>query len=401
MIKKPDVITPEIQKIMDDYEAERNSIQRQHNKELGRMVGGALLQGASALPIFNIPYVGTGVGGALYELGGGIISGNKLPELAKKAGQGFLVGETVGAIPYLGKFAGKTKVGQTVNNKVSQGLSQLAKTPLGQKVTEIAPKVEDVLMTDIKAFNPNKQTGYHGSPADFNKFDNAHIGTGEGAQAHGMGHYAAKNKDVAEEYRRNLSKKDTPYEEYKTLTNYIDFLNGLKEKAGLPEGLENALQKSKTELSNLMNTYKPEEYLNNVNNGQLYKLSIPKDDVMLREGATLAEQPKIVQKALNELYPDYIPNDTPLAGLFTRELFAKQGKDRTKDEIKQAISDKLYSKGVKGISYNGGIDGEARVIFNPDDIEIVRKYYNQPGLAEFAKKYIPNMGAISNSLIVE
>jgi hypothetical protein len=119
---------------------------------------------------------------------------------------------------------------------------------------------------------------------------------------------------------------------------------------------------------------------------------------MLREGATLAEQPKIVQKALNELYPNYIPNDTPLAGLFTRELFAKQGTNRTKDEIKQAISDKLYSKGVKGISYDGGIDGEARVIFNPDDIEIVRKYYNQPSLGEMLLKKSPNAGATSNYL---
>ena len=335
-------LTPEqkAQEIQAIGELERKQIDRENLGAKARIGLGATLQGVSALPVFNIPYVGTGLGGALFETGNAIMQGKTKEDIAKDAGTGFVVGETVGAIPYVGKVASKTKAGQAAGNQASKLFNYLTDTKVGQKVAEIAPKVEDLLMTDIKAFNPNKQTAYHGSPYDFAKFSNEAIGTGEGAQAHGYGHYAAKNKDVAEGYRRNLSKKDTPYEEYKTLTQYIDFLNGLKEKAGLSEGLENALQKSKTELSNLINTYKPEEYLNNVNNGQLYKLSIPKDDVMLREGATLAEQPKIVQKALNELYPNYIPNDTPLAGLFTRELFAKQGTNRTKDEIKQAITDK-------------------------------------------------------------
>ena len=55
-------------------------------------------------------------------------------------------------------------------------------------------------------------------------------------------------------------------------------------------------------------------------------------------------------------------------------------RESNKDELAQKI---LYDKGIKGISYNGGIDGEARVIFNPDDIDIVRKYYNQPNLWQY------------------
>jgi hypothetical protein len=64
------------------------------------------------------------------------------------------------------------------------------------------------------------------------------------------------------------------------------------------------------------------------------------------------------------------------------------------------ISDtqRLYNKGIKGISYNGGIDGEANVIFNPDDIEIVRKYYNQPSLYDFLIKKAPNMGTVVSGL---
>lgn len=49
---------------------------------------------------------------------------------------------------------------------------------------------------------------WHGSPHDHDKFDSSKIGTGEGAQAYGYGHYFAGAKDVAEWYRRKLSSAD-------------------------------------------------------------------------------------------------------------------------------------------------------------------------------------------------
>jgi hypothetical protein len=42
---------------------------------------------------------------------------------------------------------------------------------------------------------------YHGSPHEFDQFDIAKIGTGEGAQAYGHGLYFAENEDVAKGYR--------------------------------------------------------------------------------------------------------------------------------------------------------------------------------------------------------
>ena len=55
--------------------------------------------------------------------------------------------------------------------------------------------------------------GYHGTPhlfepepgAPFGAFKNEAIGTGEGAQAYGWGHYVAGNRGVAENYQRGLS----------------------------------------------------------------------------------------------------------------------------------------------------------------------------------------------------
>ena len=42
----------------------------------------------------------------------------------------------------------------------------------------------------------------------------------------------------------------------------------------------------------------------------------------------------------------------------------------------------LDDYGIKGISYNGGIDGEANVVFNPDDIDIIPYYDNPTSLKE-------------------
>ena len=46
---------------------------------------------------------------------------------------------------------------------------------------------------------------YHGSPYDFDKFDWSKIGTGEGAQAYGYGHYFAENEKIAKHYRDALN----------------------------------------------------------------------------------------------------------------------------------------------------------------------------------------------------
>jgi hypothetical protein len=52
---------------------------------------------------------------------------------------------------------------------------------------------------------------YHGSPYDFDRFDASKIGTGEGAQAFGYGHYFGGHEDTAEFYRRSVTaNKRTP-----------------------------------------------------------------------------------------------------------------------------------------------------------------------------------------------
>jgi hypothetical protein len=441
---------------------------------MAKLYGGAALQIGSALIPGTLglkaaggaikaltPYVATGLGGGLYELGQGIMEGDKAPELLKKTGIGAGIGAGVGAVAgkALPAFA-KSKAGQAIGNQASKLYNSFADTKIGQKVSEIAPKVEDLLMTDIKAFNPFKktQTVYHGSPADFNKFSNEAIGTGEGAQAHGYGHYTAKSKDVADErYRKRLVSDEnrylidgevldtTPYDfNANALIGDVEYYGGIDNKINR---LNNHLKESEDLISKYDNLYTPDEinadweldmnyfnaqqdleripqeldFLNELrgkkiskNQGQLYKLSIPKDDVMLREDYSYNKQPQKVKKALDDILNKQLKEkniknlgiDTQTSpGTIERTLHTyKYYPGTDAGHIYDIINNNnnateiFNNAGIKGISYNGGIDGEARVIFNPDDIEIVRKYYNQPSLGEMLLKKSPNAGATSNYL---
>lgn len=54
--------------------------------------------------------------------------------------------------------------------------------------------------------------GWHGTPHDFDTeagFDDSKIGTGEGAQSYGYGHYLAESQDVAGHYQQKLVARDS------------------------------------------------------------------------------------------------------------------------------------------------------------------------------------------------
>lgn len=76
------------------------------------------------------------------------------------------------------------------------------------KAPQIAAGVNQMIDNAMAPRRMNPQAGaivWHGSPHKFTRFDSSKIGTGEGAQAYGMGHYTAQAKDVADQYRINLS----------------------------------------------------------------------------------------------------------------------------------------------------------------------------------------------------
>jgi len=73
---------------------------------------------------------------------------------------------------------------------------------------------DEAIRLKIKAF--------HGSPADFEQFLDEYIGTGEGAQAYGYGHYFAENPEVARWYRDNLASGDLNEAGQKALQEHME-----------------------------------------------------------------------------------------------------------------------------------------------------------------------------------
>ena len=93
------------------------------------------------------------------------------------------------------------------------------------------------------------QTAYHGTPHKFKDFSLEHIGTGEGAQAHGWGLYFAQDRKVSEDYRNRL-------------------------RTGRSRG-------------------------------QLFEVDIPENDVLLDEQKSFGEQPDAVKQALLAVYKSF------------------------------------------------------------------------------------------------
>jgi hypothetical protein len=483
-IKYPQNLSPEKQAIVDmlarNYAQEVAGIDEEKNRNLNKLRTGAAIEIASAAipgtagaklagstvkalaPFISkkiaseigTGLVGGGLSGAVFGSGRGLMEDkNPVETAAYDSLIGAALGGTIGMIPYVSK----TKAGQAIiNSKAGQAVSKAVDNAAGKFAQT---KAYDALMSEFAPIkNFNKQTMYHGSPYDFEKFSNEAIGTGEGAQAHGMGHYAALDKDVAEGYRNKLSTTTLEenlikqYGKEKVINDLQNNLNdSLQELQALqkakleqakvkdfgrrkPIDYDNSIKLVKEEINNLQNR------IYNINNprvsGQLYKLSVPKDDVMLREDALMSNQPNMsnlwdeirldrVNKSTTSL-PKFKmalgANDIDIDKIFNTKYFndalemVKNNPEKYKDLFlkdmtgkelygylesvlgsRKAATEYLQQRGIKGISYNGGIDGEARVIFNPDDIDIVRKFYNQPEAIEYLNKLKPLSGAIADA----
>lgn len=217
---------------------------------------------------------------------------------------------------------------------------------------------------------------YHGSPYDFDKFDLAKIGTGEGAQAYGHGLYFSESPAVAQSYRDKLAPKpamnDPIGNAYDLLKNY-----GMT-KPHLIEELENmavysphdpAKQKFYRDTieairSGAVDKYKPP--------GKMYEVDInARPEQFLDWDKPLSQQPH-VQSAFNNLGVtpgprwELLPNSSLMSGA-----------SRLSPEEASAA---LQKQGIPGIKYldqgsRGAGQGTSNyVVFDPSIIEILRKY---------------------------
>ena len=303
------------------------------------------------------------------------------------------------------------------------------------KVTDEAAlrQLTDMMMAGPLGFAPAGITAYHGSPYLFKQFDPMKVGTGEGAQAYGVGAgYTAEARPVAEEYRMMLARRDVTGDPVTDLANLA-----MKQK-----GKENdAIKFLQKEMAGYEKTGWPspeyktqyEQAIEKIKSGNvervgyLYKGDIP-DEILpnfLNWDQPLSQQSDEVKNVLKRRIVDVQPTDkfdmggnarlrdnrngqydktssspwileafdssgTKTFGLTQKDVDrmfgSKNAKDLTGEQIyarltqemgsQQAASDYLNSIGIRGIRYlDQGSRREGKgtsnfIPFRPEDFKI-------------------------------
>ncbi len=249
-------------------------------------------------------------------------------------------------------------------------------------------------------------TAYHGSPHDFDKFDMSKIGTGEGAQAYGHGLYFAEREGVAQSYRKNLSK---PFSHAKWLADDGRVLDPYTNPADMAavrlrsqaEDIDAAIRSFKSEINSSKasddGTFWRKNYvlerleqalghlqkgtqtkLLPFGDGHMYQVRINADpNDFLDWDKPLSQQPRNVRQLMR-----YIGSDTGerLDDLYAGDWLSSYARSAMADETGETLESMLKRRGVPGIKYldqmsrNAGDGSRNYVVFNADDVEILRKY---------------------------
>ena len=272
------------------------------------------------------------------------------------------------------RVAGEVEARNVQRRLEALNAEQRKNTPL--RITEDVPRPEQTQPNGLSVNNGEfYQVAYHGSPHLFDKFTLDHIGTGEGAQAHGWGLYFALDRTTAEGYRSKLAAIDPE----KAEAEYKVALQQKKAAESNVREIESAraedlqqMQKddaSADEIAAYEKEYAEEKAkadadLTRANarlkdaeraRSRLYQVEIPDDDVMLREDADFESQPEKVQEALMAMFPREDTQDgTPLKES-APWIFQKR---RTREAIVRELQELTFRKPAKeeGLSLQNVLD---------------------------------------------
>lgn len=258
---------------------------------------------------------------------------------------------------------------------------------------------------------------YHGTGADFDKFDMGHVGEGEGEMAHGYGLYMTFDKETGAKYAWQIALRDAEakgllskdvmriiYEDYydsyeEMVERYDKLLQSHKEEVeedyryALEEDKDNPrfLARRKKEYDEVMALRPMDEVMKD--SRQLYTIEIPDDngENYIDEMRTL---PKHLRKRIADLVreipeeklarkshgPNWLPDGfKTLANVIEREQYAgleirKRLEDALGNTVEacKEVSDLFHRAGFVGMKYNGRADGPCVVIFDEKDLRVDR-----------------------------
>lgn len=235
------------------------------------------------------------------------------------------------------------------------------------------------------------QSAFAGSRVDYDRPSLEAIGSGEGAQAHGWGLYYALSKDVAESYRKafydvishNVAEKVKELGKNGAIEFYKQEAQKAEQRAKIFENEVPVLAQKAYEDVKAYNQMA--EMAKTEGKGQVHEVDIPENPYLLDEDLYFRHQSEFVQSKIKELvekegltdkFEIYQSKENPRYNI----LENSSGK-----EIYEIISEALGSYkdaslllekyGIKGITYMGRQDGRCFVIFNPDDVKVIQKFY--------------------------
>lgn len=245
------------------------------------------------------------------------------------------------------------------------------------------------------------QSAYHGSPYRFDNFDLSNIGSGEGTGAQGWGLYFAGRKELAEDYRANVSRqrrvqaeegqlykadipknslliawdktlKDQPRTVRKELSSILRHLN-----IDIDEGdqyISLSDEFGSAYFFGLLNKEGAPERNDNIFIGRDRAFYVKEDGKM----RALLEDEYVVDEDGDPIHPDLVLDgmDAPSFGSTGEDIYR---------EISEAVGgDKeasllLNRSGIKGIRYVDDVNPKYHnyVIFDEEAIEILKTYYQE------------------------
>ncbi|MGZ4968053.1 MAG: LPD38 domain-containing protein [Methylobacter sp.] len=230
-------------------------------------------------------------------------------------------------------------------------------------------------------------SAWHGSPHDHDKFDSSKIGTGEGAQAFGYGHYFTEAKDIAEYYRKSLSSQ----------VGLIG-VSGKKYGVSQADAEKDAgmLMRMREEDERVFNQYLDDggSYLGRIakdikagsikkTSGNLYEVELaPTADEYLDWDKPLSEQSEKVKSAIGRMSERIVQYGSKTTGQtiyqnLANPMLQKKIGILNGQRYQESASNYLHSLGIRGIRYKaegGKSDANNYVIFDDNDVSITAKY---------------------------
>jgi len=229
---------------------------------------------------------------------------------------------------------------------------------------------------------------YHGSPHDFEKFDLGKIGTGEGAQAYGVGLYFAENEKVAADYRNKLTAYQQAANDPISKAKFLANANGLDNAIGHFEKVISQGEKYPKlyDAATVENARQSLGYLQSggdttLNPGRMYQVSINADpEHFLDWDRPLNQQDQTTRDAANAIaaiHPrlkETVENPYSTAESLVSAITHQITGDHAK------TSEMLRQAGIPGIKYldqGSRASGEGSrnyVVFDDKTIDILKKY---------------------------